>query len=277
MLLFTTGHNGSTDQHQHQEQEEKKQLSEHGYSSKKTLVIAPLADYRYSREEIDYIVSTLNATLMEGEKVNLISVARTVYSEEWDIIWFICHCDQNGIFLRENDYISVRSLITILKNSSVEMVFINGCSSLSVATKVSSETGVTVICTYKEVEDENAYVVGRYLANNIARGYKYYEAFVRSNPSFMDTEYIFIKGSRTEMSSIENLERELDEVRKHVEELKTIMNGDDDKIGLIQVVNEISNSVNNLHRIYKMYQVAFVSFLIGQIILIITILYLAIP
>lgn len=173
--------------------------------SYRTLVIAPRIisiptpdgvisaeglDLPNAEAEIAAIVSALGASYMPGD-VSLNDVIGEM-QKGWDIIWFISHGDERGIWL-SREIATASQLIQGIRSSKAKLIVINTCSSYEVAAAIHSELRTYLIATLKPVYDQDAFTTGRLLAAYLGRGDSFPVAFNEAIPG-RNTNYVYLPG-----------------------------------------------------------------------------------
>jgi hypothetical protein len=136
--------------------------------------------------------SVLDVFLLQGTVTEeTISSAVASYGQI-DIWWFASHGDANGIFL-SGSQISVDSLIPLIKTSGANLVVLNSCFSIDVATRIVDECKTDVVATItSQFKDTIAYRTSLMFANNLVRGLSYQAAYEASKPGG-NRSYVYLR------------------------------------------------------------------------------------
>jgi hypothetical protein len=129
--------------------------------------------------------------------VTVQDVTRLLTSQAWDVVWFACHGNRDGVILGNGQTLSTSTLIQLVRNSGARLVVLNTCESEQVAAWIYMQTDTAVICTIADVGDDMAYTTGSLLARNLSQGMSVEEAFGRSKPGDVGDSQRYRLFSRT--------------------------------------------------------------------------------
>lgn len=228
----------------------------------RTLVIAPrVAGLPYADQEIMAVVNLLGAQVLQGEGVTLERVIERL-QEQWDIVWFITHGDEQGIAL-SNQHATAAQLTQGIRASEAKLVVLNTCSSSKVAFKLHSELGTYLICTIREIPDQAAYITGRLLAASLGDGASFPAAYNAAIPG-QNEDYLYLPGREERIVmpptprrvyGTGREEETLEQLQRIVEQLDAIVNGSTryHLVGLVESNRIVTAKVDEMStRIAKM-------------------------
>jgi hypothetical protein len=165
-------------------------------------VVAPrtpqLPALQYSEREAAAVVSALKASLLQGEVTG--DQLITELQKGYDIVWFITHGDENGIALT-NEFITASQLTQAVRSSRAKLIVLNTCSSHKVAARIHNELRTYLICTLRDVLDQNAYYTGRLLAAALGGGATFRAAFNAAIPGGNE-DYLYFPGDFEEQGAM---------------------------------------------------------------------------
>lgn len=156
----------------------------------RTLVIAPTTNLILVEKEVTAVTSTLRAEVMNGYVSANMVLDRI--SQGWDIVWFMTHGVEDGVLLSDGP-INASALTTFVRTADARLVVLNTCESIAVALKIHNELLTNLICTLREVPDEEAFFTGRTLAFHLSRGKPFLTAYLDAKPG-QNESYIFLPG-----------------------------------------------------------------------------------
>ena len=148
----------------------------------KILLVAPNTNLTLAAAETQDLVNThgLRIESMLGN-VTQVDVTRKLRTAKgYDVLWLSTHGNADGVLL--SDGILTSSALTALVCDRFELVYLNTCSSASVAQMIQNETDATVVCTVQDIPDADAYRTGSLFAEALAESGDYREAYDRSMP-----------------------------------------------------------------------------------------------
>lgn len=154
------------------------------------LLIAPRTDLKEVDKETQNVLrSGLNITPLFG------AITRQDLIDEipkgYDIIWFSTHTNEDGeIDLGENLTIKTSDLIPLI-NEKTKLIFLNSCSSKTIAQQIQNITNCAVICTLTNVGDVLAYQTGSLFAKKLALTNSIEQAYKGSIPG-ENVTYLFL-------------------------------------------------------------------------------------
>lgn len=156
------------------------------------LVISPKTDLEFVDEEIQRVINFLSPRVLLGV-VTLAQVVDELQARPYDVIWFACHGDEKGIHLSDGT-ITAQMIAQLLRANKPRLLFLNTCSSLSLAMEIHDAINCQVIGTITEIPDREAFVTGSAFARAIAQGLSIDEAYNISRPS-QNRTYVLLNGS----------------------------------------------------------------------------------
>lgn len=158
------------------------------------LLIAPTTNLPAVEAEVRAVSLALHAAALTGV-VNRKDLLDALAGPVWDVVWFACHGDSEGIYLSDGK-VPISDLTAIVRNSGAYLVVLNSCSSRHVGLEMHYELAVAVICTETDANDITAYQTGTLLARNLAQGLGIRDAFERSRPGQGHLYHLFIGNER---------------------------------------------------------------------------------
>ncbi len=206
----------------------------------RVLLVAPSTDLLLVDAEVqDVLTSGLDVTPMLGD-VSRIDLTRTLRGSDFDVLWFATHGDKTGILL--SDGVLSASTLTQLVRGKIATVFMNTCDSYDTAQMLQNETGATIICTVKEVPDQEAYHTASRFAEALAETGDEREAYDQSKPG-NNRAYLFLAGnSKKKMTTPDKKsQRDIDDLFDAL--LGNRMAG---RIGLLEDVANIKRDVGDI-------------------------------
>lgn len=145
---------------------------------RRILVIAPDTDgvdLPKMTIEIGAIQRYHDATVLRGN-VRDQDIAAAVVENEFDILWFITHGNDEGVLLSDG-MLSTTALIQYVRADDTQLCVLNTCASEQVAIELASQSGADVICTIGQVDNKDALRLGQLLAGELAYCETYREAY----------------------------------------------------------------------------------------------------
>jgi hypothetical protein len=174
----------------------------------KCLVISPRTDLENADAEIQRVINALHPQVLIGT-VTMSDVLDSVQADTFDVVWFLGHSGPAGIELSDG-VLSPSHLVQILWQSSPRLVVLNSCSSYFIANQLHDDLQCSIICTLLPVPDLDAYITGAVLANALARGLDFWEAYRASKPS--ENRYYMLLNGKANL----NGDTEVDDLRRIV-------------------------------------------------------------
>lgn len=191
---------------------------------KRVLLLAP-ADVL-----LQGVYGEIESVVNSGLRVRLLSrdvteddLGRVLAEGDYRTLWIASHVDVQGrIQLGATRWLDVSTLIQLLRGSTIELVFLNTCSSWQVAQDLQVEADVAVICTVLEVEDQLAYRTGSLFARRLAQSGDYRLAYDLSKPG-RNRNYVFLDNLRKWrrvndeiMKALQSILAELEIIARHM-------------------------------------------------------------
>lgn len=168
-----------------------------GARMKRVLLVAP-ADALLpgvSAEVQNVVNSGLRVHLMSNN-VTEDTLGETLGAGDYRTLWIASHMDGNGrIQLSDGATVDAITLTQMLRGTTIELVFLNSCSSLQAAQDLQVEADVAVIATVVDVPDQVAYRTGTLFALRLAINGDYRTAYDLSKPG-RNRMYIFLDNLR---------------------------------------------------------------------------------
>lgn len=183
----------------------------------RVLLVAPSqASLPKSVQEVESVVNSgLNVRLLQSSVSQSDLVKELSTPGKFDVLWFATHGGTEGIILTD-DVLSPSAAVSIIRGSGVKLVFLNTCSSLSVASAIQNEANVDVICTITDVPDIEAYRTGALFAAKLVQTGNFRRSYELSKPGKNST-YIYLSSA----GPLENGKSEFEQLRKTVDELES--------------------------------------------------------
>lgn len=177
-------------------------------------------DLTAAREEVRAVIRSLHPQHVLIGRVTLTDLMRTIQENTFDIIWFACHSDYQGLSLSDG-HVSGNTLAQLLRGNPPSLIYLNSCDSDRTALDIHDATEITIICTVVDVEDEMAYVTGASLAHHLSENIGYRTAFELSRPGG-DRVYRMIGNSNEDridliLKQLVEISGEVEKVRKSSE------------------------------------------------------------
>lgn len=161
------------------------------------LLIAPQVGLQYAANEVQHVVNALHPRLLLGE-VTLNQVVTELQRDEYGIVWFATHGDQDGIML-DDGALTASMLAQLLRASPPQLLFLNTCASFDVAMAVHDSVETAVIGTICNVPDRDAFVTGavaaRVIERQLASGHLDVAAAYQESKPGQNRQYIMLNGS----------------------------------------------------------------------------------
>lgn len=219
----------------------------------KVLMVAPqgesspiLQKLTYAQDEIDQVVNLLRPKLLSGNKATIHGLL-DMLEDNFDILWFATHGDENGIYL--NDGLLKTSEITALvRSAKIRLVVLNTCSSRPVALTIYDELRIRLVCTVEKVPDRTAFITATLFARMLVRGLSFRQAFEEAKPG-QNSTYTFIPEEESVMPQDKSqllTSRNDDDVVNAIRRLQIVVQGDIDYNvdGLIPQVRAMSTKLD---------------------------------
>lgn len=224
------------------------------------LVIAPKTDLVLAEKEVTAVATTLRSEVLQ-DYVSANMVLDKI-SRGWDIVWFMTHGVEDGVLLSDGP-LSASALTTFIRTADARLVVLNTCESIDVALKIHNELLTNLICTLREVPDEEAFLAGRALAFHLSQGKSFSAAYLASKPG-QNTNYVFLVGKDKESPSMAlsssspyRANREPVDHTEAIRRLEALVSGD--KLwghdGLINQVRELNERLSRLERAVLILQI----------------------
>lgn len=162
-----------------------------------TLLVAPSSDLEYAVNEVQNVANALRPRMLMGH-VTLAQVVQELQRTEYDVVWFACHGDADGIRLSD-EALTPPMLAQLLRSCPPKMLFLNTCSSFNVAMVVHDSVNTPVMGTICDVPDRDAFVTGsvaaRVIERQIANGHLDVGAVYQESKPGQNRQYILLNGS----------------------------------------------------------------------------------
>lgn len=182
---------------------------------KRVLLVVPQLNLAYAESEIEAVINSgLNVHLL-NHGITEDSIADRLLNENFDILWFAAHTTDEAdgrIQIGANSYMPATSLAQICRNSDLDLVYLNTCSSWGIAAIISQEIDAALICTVGDVDDRVAFRTGAIFARRLAHSDDYRKAFEYAKPARNRT-YVFLDNYRRVERMNEKTYRLLEEIR----------------------------------------------------------------
>lgn len=210
----------------------------------RTLTVSPKTDLLMVEAEVAAVVNHLHASILTGQVTseNLLSKLE----EQWDIVWFATHGDENGIYLSDGP-ISSDVLVPFMRTANASLIVLNTCSSINVAQDIYNELSIDLVCAIRPIPDRQAFFTAKQFAFNLSRGLSPYDAYVRAKPG-RNRDYVFLGRGNSLMPLSAIDEREYQRMSQELGRLVRLIDGEerDQEPGLLRVVKETAEDVQRL-------------------------------
>ena len=175
----------------------------------RVLYVAPdtgnsnIAD-RQQRLLTDISSTGLNVTAVLG-KVSVSQIVQQLRGGQYDILFLVAHGYPNGILLAQTGPSLPNEELTPAHLSSVaryglKLVVLLACDSVTVGNMVVTSAQVDTICTVTQLDTDTAYLTGSLLAQGLADGLAYRDAFEKARPG-NDVDYVYLAARHVEADS----------------------------------------------------------------------------
>lgn len=216
--------------------------------SRRTIVIAPKTDLVLVQAEVSAVINRLGAQILDGE-IDADDVLEKL-DEQWDIIWFAAHGDENGIHLSKGAILTASRLTSFIRTAGATLVVFNTCSSYQVAQTIYNELLIDFVCTIRRIPDEEAFFTGKQFAIHLARGKTPHEAYLAAR-SGGNLDYIFIPKREQGIVALTSPTQNIPEAMKVSDELRRLVelmdgNPRNKEPGFLTDMKSLKESVNQL-------------------------------
>lgn len=144
------------------------------------LVVAPDVGLPKAQEEAQHVINTHPGSHLVSGTVTTGHILNAIRGRDFDALWFICHANEDGLDLGADYRYGADVLSQMVRRTSARLLFLNACSTRSVAERIFAVTQIPVVCTRSDVMDEESLIAGRWFADELADGRNYREAFAAS-------------------------------------------------------------------------------------------------
>lgn len=209
----------------------------------RSVIIAPDTDLLLVEDEVQSVVNSMRAHMLRGY-VTAADLSQKM-QEEFEIVWFATHGDQNGVLLSDG-HLDASSLTAMIRTAGAELVVLNTCSSFDVAMLVHNELMTHMICTIRPIPDREAFLTAKNLAFQLGRGLSYYDAYLAAKPG-QNRTYLYLTGRR---ASGMTPARQNDDISPEFRRLFALIDGDEKwgQPGLMKTVASLQESVDKIKR-----------------------------
>lgn len=233
------------------------------------LVVAPETGLKFVRREVEAIVNTSLDVTIVPSPVTKAAFAQALRERKYNIWCILTHGVRNndapwesGV-LMEDDLMNTSVLATYAKVYKPDLILLNTCSSDDVARLVMQTSGADVVCTVIDVPDEQAFITGRLLMQQIAEHGDYRRAYEESKPAD-NRVYLYLTGydiedakTRSGRSPQRRIDDQGEELAHVVESLVRAIQGDEfgGNVGLIteiKLIGEQTRKYIEEDRIWKL-------------------------
>lgn len=155
-------------------------------------LVAPRSDLEWVDSEVDAIAS------MDGLRVRLVRSPATLRGvtekiERYgagDILVFSAHGNGSGVVL-DDGQIGITDILMLVEASRCELVILNSCTSVAIASQIVKRTRASVIATIEELPDRRAWQISTGFLREVVRGGTPLSAFQRT--AAHDDNSIFLR------------------------------------------------------------------------------------
>lgn len=209
----------------------------------KILIVAPETDppLPFGTKEVQNVINYLPGAVVRMGWLRADEVLQAINSEQPEIILFITHGDGEGIYVSDGQ-ISTAALASVVRNSQVELIFLNTCNSVFSAESIYARTGVDVIATLGDIKDEDAFATSSQFAWQLGRGKTYREAYFAARTP----DFIYIPDRLMSPPFDDELSRRIETNTRYIEQIQEILNGRPGKPGVIGEMNTLNQRLNSL-------------------------------
>lgn len=216
----------------------------------KTLMVAPPSELSMAANEVQQVVNTLGAKLLQGDDADIHGILNMV-ATPFDIVWFAAHGDEKGVYLKDG-VLTTSEITTLVRSAGASLVVLNTCSSRNVALGIYDELKIPLVCTVTEIPDRTAFITGTIFARRIAEGMGFREAYEDAKPG-QNSRYTFLPEEGYVMPPPydpppRKVEHDLNSLVALVRRLEILVSGSTDYNvkGLVPTVNELARKVEEL-------------------------------
>lgn len=207
----------------------------------RVLVIAPKTDLVLVEAEVAAVVNYLRAILLNGD-LTADDVLNKL-EEQWDVIWFAAHGDEEGIHLSDGP-LSSSLLTSFIRTAGASLVVFNTCSSFQVAQAIYNELLIDLVCTIRPIPDREAFFTGKQFAIHLGRGLSPHEAYLEAKLGG-NKDYVFMNRRERATPNPAVTSVEMAELSEELRRLVDLMDGNkrDQRSGLLEDVRELAKTV----------------------------------
>lgn len=170
------------------------------------LIVGPSVGLEYTGNEAAAIIDLMRkATPLIG-RVTRKDFFEAVLGENYDLVWFITHTNQDGIHLSDG-VLDIDHLAQFLQRSK-PAVILNTCESERIAVSIHNITNKPVVFTISNIEDEEAAEFGILMATALGRDrLTLTQAYELSIPPYNSKYFMVGKSSetKTQLDKLEEL------------------------------------------------------------------------
>lgn len=190
------------------------------------VLIAPRSDLDFVDKEVEALLR-LNCRIFPilGD-ITVETLTKEIGQiEKADVLWIATHLSAGGQLILGDTSIPFERFVALIRGR-FKLVYLNTCASQSFAQSIQSETGVAVVATIKDVQDEEAYQIGSLFAATLVKTRSPQTAYKMSLPANNST-YIFLGGLNSDlMFDNETQTEKLQELTKAFYKLDATLNAE---------------------------------------------------
>jgi hypothetical protein len=159
---------------------------------------------RQQRLLTDIAATGLNVTPLLGH-VTTAQIVQRLRGGQYDVLIFMAHGYPAGILLattpagQPNEELTPAHLSSVARYG-LRLVVLLACDSVTVGSMVATSAQVDTICTVTQLDSETAYLTGSLLAQGLADGLSFRDAFEKARPG-NDVDYVYLAARHIELDS----------------------------------------------------------------------------
>ena len=159
---------------------------------------------RQQRLLTDVSSTGINVTPLLG-KVTVAQIVQRLRGGQYDVLYLVAHGYPNGILLTQtapnlpNEELTPGHLSSVARYG-LKLVVLLACDSVTVGNMVVTSAQVDTICTVTQLDTDTAYLTGSLLAQGLADGLPYRDAFEKARPG-NDVDYVYLAARHVDTDS----------------------------------------------------------------------------
>jgi len=156
------------------------------------VLIAPRSDLTYVDSEIESLLRLNYRIFPFLGNVTREELIKSLPMLSADILWIAAHMSEDGQIILGEQSIPIDQFVTLIRGR-FKLVYLNTCASQSFAQKIQNDSGCSVVCTIKNVDDIIAYQTGSLFAQKLAETNSISAAY-RASISAENSTYVYLGG-----------------------------------------------------------------------------------